>query len=308
MRIAHIQEALNLDLLRSFFAVIEQGSLNKAAERMRVSQSTLTRQMQALEQEVGGALLERGPAGVAPTAAGHALAEGMRPLLVEFDRALGEARRRARGQTTELRIGYLMSAVGEYLNPGLATLRRVHPEVKARLLDMSPGEQIEALRRGELDLALIGTFGRLLAREFYLRRLATTPMVAVLADHHPLAGRKSLRLAELRDEAFVGAPDADLPGHNRWLTQLCRKAGFRARILQDADSLTHGLLLVVTDGAVSLMPEFVRSVKAPGVVMVPVADTHARWELMVAWQRGKVPPPLRTLLDSLGGAASKAAA
>ncbi|HEY9250034.1 MAG TPA: LysR family transcriptional regulator, partial [Rariglobus sp.] len=64
--------------MKSFFAIVEQGSLNKAAERLRVSQSTLTRQMQSLEQEVGGALLERSPGGVALTATGHALAEKMR--------------------------------------------------------------------------------------------------------------------------------------------------------------------------------------------------------------------------------------
>ncbi len=167
MRAAHIPLGIvNLDLLRSFFAVAEQGSLNKAAERLRVSQSTLTRQMQALEHEVGGALFVRGPGGAALTATGHALADGMKPLLVDFDRALGEVRKRARGQSTELRVGYLMSAVAEYLNPALAALRKAHPEVKVKLLDLSPGEQISALRRGELDLALIGSAGEFVSREF----------------------------------------------------------------------------------------------------------------------------------------------
>jgi hypothetical protein len=98
---------------------------------------------------------------------------------------------------------------------------------------------------------------------------------------------------------FVGAPDADLPGYNRWVTQLCRKAGFRVRFVQDADSLTHGLLLIVTEGAVALQPAFVGKVGAPGVVFRPLRDPAARWDLMVAWQRGKTSAPLRTLLDAL---------
>ena len=96
---------MNLDLLRSFFAIVESGSLNKAADRLRVSQSTLTRQMQALEQDVGGPLLERGPGGVALTATGHALLDGTRPLLAKFDGVLAGVRQRARGQSAELRIG-----------------------------------------------------------------------------------------------------------------------------------------------------------------------------------------------------------
>jgi DNA-binding transcriptional LysR family regulator len=299
MRAAHIPcPVVNLDLLRSFFAIVEQGSLNKAAERLRVSQSTLTRQMQTLEQEIGGPLLDRGPAGVTPTVTGHALAERMRPVLDNFDRALGEVRKRARGQSTELRVGYLMSAVADYLNPALSALRKAHPEVKVKLHDLSPGEQITALRRGDLDLALIGSAGSYVSREFYIRKLAALPVLVALAENHPLAANESVRVADLRGEVFVGAPEADVPGHNRWVTQLCRKAGFRARFVQDADSLTHGLLLVVTDGAVSLVPDFARNARVPGVVFRPLRDV-AKWDLLVAWPRGKVSAPLRTLLAEL---------
>lgn len=290
---------MNLDLLRSFFVIAEQGSLNKAAERLHVSQSTLTRQMQTLEQEIGGPLLERGPGGVALTATGHALADGMRPLLVEFDRTLGEVRKRARGQSAELRIGYLMSAVAEYLNPALAALRRAHAEVKVKLLDLSPGEQVTALRRGELDLALIGSAGAFVSREFYVRRVALLTVHVAIADTHRLVEQASVCLGDLREEVFVGAPDEDVPGHNRWVSQLCRKAGFRARFVQNAESLTHGLLLVVTDGAVALVPEYAKSIRVPGVVLRPLKDAGAKLDLSVAWPRGKVSAPLRVLLEAL---------
>ena len=66
---------MNVDLLRSFFAMAGHGSLNQAAVRLHVSQSTLTRQLRTLEQAVGGSLFERSPGGVALTATGHALLE-----------------------------------------------------------------------------------------------------------------------------------------------------------------------------------------------------------------------------------------
>jgi DNA-binding transcriptional LysR family regulator len=296
---------VNLELLKSFFAIVEQGSLNKAAERLRVSQSTLTRQMQTLEQEVGGALLERSPGGVALTATGHALAEKMRPLLEKFDVALADVRQRARGQSAVLRIGYLMSAAGCYLNPALAAVRKGHPEVKVTMRDLSPGEQIRALREGTIDAGLIGQAGALLTKEFYVKTLAVLPVWVAMAEENPLAKAKVVKMADLNREVFVGALEEDVPGHNRWISQVCKRAGFRARFVQDADSLTHGMSLVVTEGAVSLLPAYVQRQQVPGVVFRELRDTTATWELMVAWQRGKSSAALKTLLEALAKAGAE---
>jgi DNA-binding transcriptional LysR family regulator len=290
---------LNLDLLRSFFAIVAQGSLSKAAERLRVSQSTLTRQMQALEHEIGGRLLERSTSGVALTATGHALFDRTKPVLAAFDAAIVEVKRSARGQSAMLRVGYLLSAAPDYLHPALAELRRLHPEVKVKLLDLSPGEQIAALRKGEIDLALIGNAGAFLSREFYVRRLAMLPVLVAMAESHPLAAQATVRLADLRREVFVGAPEADMPGHNRWVAQLCRLAGFKARFVQDADSLSHGLSTIVTENAVALMPDYAKKTPVPGVIFRPLRDTAAKWDLLVAWQRGRASIPVRALLDAL---------
>jgi DNA-binding transcriptional LysR family regulator len=254
--------------------------------------------MQALEHELGGSLLERRSTGVALTAAGNVLVEKVAPALAQLDAALGEARRLARGQSASLRIGYLMSAAPDYLNPALAALRRSHPEIKLKLLDLSPGEQIAALRRGEIDLALVGSAGAFLAREFYVRRLAAVPVFVALPEQHPLAAKSSVGLADLRGQLFVGATESDLPGHNRWIAQLCRRAGFRPRFVGDADSLSHGFSLVVGEGAVALLPNYSAKTHAPGVAFRPLRDAAAKWDLLVAWQRGKMSGPVRALLES----------
>ncbi len=299
MRFPHNPPCMNLDPIRTLFMVVEQGSLNKAAERLRLSQSTLTRQIQALEADLGGLLLERTPGGVSPTALGHALLEGMRPVLTNFDEVVEDMRKRARGQSGSLRIGYLASAAPGYLLNSLSVLRQAHPEVKVRLLDLSPGEQITALRKGEIDVALLGSAGSFLAREFHVRRVASMPVIVALAEQNPLAKQVTLRLADLKTELFVGALEADMPGHNQWVTQLCRRSGFRPRFVLDSESLAHGLSTIVTEGAVSLMPEYIGKTQVPGVVFRPLRGSSATWDLMVAWQRGKVPTPLRSLLDSL---------
>src|SRR5260370_12096318 len=153
MRISHHTGAV-LEKLRLFLVVLEEGSLRRAAERLRISQSAITRQLQLLEHDLGGRVLERTSAGVRPTSGGHALAEKAKGLVADYDSTMAEVRRLVRGESERLRIGYVASAVQEYLAPALATMRRVYPRVKVKMLDQTPVEMITALRRGEIDLAL----------------------------------------------------------------------------------------------------------------------------------------------------------
>ena len=129
------------ELVRSFLVVLEEGSLNRAALRLHLAQSSLTRQMQALEHEIGGALLERLPSGVAPTGAGHALARRMVPVVAQFEAAVSETRRFARGQNAQIRVGYMRALAPMALNPALAAFRKTHPAVKVQPFDMTQGEQ-----------------------------------------------------------------------------------------------------------------------------------------------------------------------
>jgi DNA-binding transcriptional LysR family regulator len=199
-------------------------------------------------------------------------------------------------------VGYLMSAARDYLNPALAALRKAHPEVKVKMRDLSPGEQMTALRAGELDVALIGQAGALLKTEFYVKTLAVLPVLVAMAEDHPLAKAKTLKLADLKADVFVGALDEDVPGANQWVTQLCKRAGFRARFVQDADSLIHALSVVVTEGAVALIPAHTTSIQAPGVVFKSLQDVGAKWELMVAWQRGRASAAVKAFVEALPAA------
>jgi DNA-binding transcriptional LysR family regulator len=285
--------------LRAFLIILEEGSLNRAAIRLRISQSTLSRQMQALEADVGGALLERTTTGVRPTDAGHALASSLPRVLAGYDTAIAEARRLARGQRDLIRVGYLGSAAQMFLDPALSVMRRSNPEVKVKLLDLSPGEQIAALRKGEIDLALIGQEGALVSTEFYTLKLTTLPLVAVMPADHSLASKKRIYLKQLRDERFISAIEEDLPGHDHWITQLCRRAGFRPKFVQEAVSVSNMFTLIVSEGAVALVPSYLKHFPVAGVAMVELSDKEATWDFLVMWQRGRTAKSLRELLDAL---------
>jgi DNA-binding transcriptional LysR family regulator len=301
IRIVYHSSAV-LEKLRLFLVVLEEGSLRRAAERLHLAQPAITRQLKLLEHELGGRVLERTSSGVRPTNGGHALAEIAKPLLANYDSAIAEARRLVRGESERLRIGYIESAVQEYLGTALAVLRRTYPKLKVKLLDQTPGEIIIALRQGEIDLALTGLGADLLSRDFYSRKLASVPSLVALPINHRLAAEKQVSISQLKDETFVRASDEVAPGYTEKIIQFCRKFGkFRPHLVTvDREiSIAESLTLSANEDAIMIQPAYISHLSIPNVVMVPIADTGATWDLFVVWQRGKTAGPLRTLLDAL---------
>jgi len=296
-----------IEKLRLFLVILEEGSLRRTAERLHISQSAITRQIQLLEHDLGGRILERTSTGVRPTNGGHTLAGKARPLLADYDSVMAEVRRMVRGESDRLRIGYTASAVQEYLGSTLGMLRRTYPKLKVKMLDQTPGEMIIALRRGEIDLALTGHGVDLLARDFYTHKLASVPSLVYVPLDHRLASQKQISISQLKNESFVRGADNVVPGYNQKIVQFCRRFGkYRPRFVsigQPASlaeaSLAEGLVLSANEGAISLHPIFISHLGTPNVVMVPIADKEATWDLFVVWQRGKTSDPLRALLDAM---------
>ncbi len=294
-----------VDRIRALLTVIEEGSVNRAAVRLRITQPALSRQMQSLEAEIGGKLLERQTSGVKPTGLGHAMVKSMRPLADAYDAALAELRRQARGDRSELRVGYLISAAQSVLTPSLARLRKTHPQLKLKLHDLSPREQIDKLRTGELDVALIGQEGALAAREFYSAKLGSLGVCVAVADSDELAAQKKLALRELRGRSFIGIDEDQMPGRNQWMSALSKTAGFKPRFVVIVDGITNVLSLVASENAVTLLPAYFQEFSHPGVVFVPISDASAKWDFIVLWQRGKVPASTRALVHELKESAAR---
>jgi DNA-binding transcriptional LysR family regulator len=298
--------SIMLEKLRLFLVVLEEGSLRRAADRLRISQSAITRQMQSLELDLGGRVLERTSAGVRPTNGGHALAERAKTLLADYDSTMAEVRRLVRGESEResdrLHIGYIASAVQEYLGPALAVLRRAYPRLKVKMLDQTPGEMIIALRQGKIDLALTLHGIDLLSRDFYARKIATVRSLVALPVRHRFATERQVSLSQLKGETFVRGSNDAVPGYTQRIIQFCRKyGGFRPRLatIDKATSLVESLALAANEEAISIQPAFISHLDVPNVVMVPIADAGATWDLFVVWQPGEIARPLRTLLSEL---------
>ena len=208
----------------------------------------------------------------------------------------------ARGESERLRIGYVASAVQEYLGPALTVLRRAYPRLRVEMLDQTPGEMIIALRQNKIDVALTLHGIDVLSRDFFARKLARVGSVVALPVSHRFAAEKQVSLSQLKDELFVRGSDDVVPGYTQRITQFCRKyGGFRPRLatIGKPDGLVESLTVAANEEAISIQPAFISHLNVPNVVMVPIADAGATWDLFVVWQPGEIASPLRTLLREL---------
>ncbi|MEI7054531.1 LysR family transcriptional regulator [Nocardioides sp. CCNWLW239] len=257
---------------RTFLAVCRCGSLSAAALELGYTQSAVSRQVAALEREVGAALLHRQARGVEPTAAGIAFLRHATVAVNEADRALRSAR--SPDPVRRLAIG---------ATPSLATW--VAPAAVRRFLAADPGwgwTLVPGLTRdlhtrvadGELDVALVTDAPPGLPHDDRVRSipLGADAMVVVVAADHPLAGRRRVRIEELAEE--VWAEDND--GSRALLRRHAARAGVDPKIDLDAADLAGKVALAATGHAVALVPGITLATLRPDVVGIPLVDAPVR--------------------------------
>jgi len=293
---------MELRHLRYFTAVAEELNFRRAAARLHVTQPALSRQIRDLEQELGVELIIRTTSGVALSPAGKAfLAEARRILELSAEAALS-MRKFAACRHESLDIGYIAPALGSFLTGSLQLFGQRHPKVKVTLFELSPARQIEALRDGRLDIALIGHSCGDLQKEFDLFEIRKAPLCVVLPESHRLASQKKIRLGELAKEPFIGLSEESFPDRNNAIAVLCRKEGFSPKFVAMADGLSSALALVGSGMGICLMPDEVEDLPHRHAVFRPLA-ARICIEFSAAVCAGEKRPLVRAILEEFRGTA-----
>lgn len=291
---------MELRHLRYFIAVAEELNFTRAATRLHIGQPPLSMQIRDLEEEIGVRLFERGPRRVALSTAGERFLLHARRILDGVEEAVAEARRAARGELGELRVGFTSSLPFTDLLPdALNAYRRRFPQVRLQLREMFTPEQFQALVRGELDVGFVRLQAGTPPAGIVLREVARNPLRLVVNAAHRLAGAAQVRLAELAGEDFISFPadvGTDLPGV---LRALCRQAGFEPRIVQTAREATTQIGLVAAGLGVAVLPAPLESVRIARVRYLALAEPEAQFRLALAIREGELVPTLGGFLEVL---------
>jgi len=244
-------------LLRVLREVALRGSFSAAAEALDYSQPAISQQIARLERQVGVKLIERRPKGLELTAAGGILVRHTETILGQLAAAedeLSELSADARGR---IRIGAFATAAGTVLPRAVAAFRRVRPAVDVELSLMEPFDSVAALRRGELEVALTeegGFSGDTDTSGLEREHLMDDELRVALPADHPLATRRAIALADLRDEDWMLACLSGTCADSNVVLRACRDAGFQPRIAYTSDDYFAIQGLVASGMGVALIP------------------------------------------------------
>jgi DNA-binding transcriptional LysR family regulator len=243
---------LNVGRLRVLREVAQQGSFSAAAEALSYTQSAVSQQIAALEAETGMALLERLPRGVRLTGAGRTLVEHADGILARLEAAEEELAALAGLRGGQLRMASFPTAGAALMPTAIAAFRASYPEVELTLAEGEPEEIAPRLQAGEFDLALLFEFDE--AEESLKRvELLEDPMYLALPRGHRLAGKRALRLEELRGEAWVQTSQTSPCA--RHVVRCCHAAGFEPNVAFESDDYQTVQGLVAAGVGVALIPE-----------------------------------------------------
>ncbi len=275
---------MELRHLRYFVAVAEERGFSRAARRLHVAQPALSRQVRELEEELGVRLLHRDSHSVRLTESGEIYLERCRSILDQVSRAGDEVRRAARGEIGKLSVAFIGSLGHELLPLVLQRFRQHHPEVLLELHETSPGDQLEQLKEGRLDVGFVGMADSPPGGSVEVETLLEEPLVVALPADHPLASRTRLRLDDVRTERLLLTARRTTPVAHHWLIHLCRETGFEPRVTMEVDRAPTVLNYIAAGFGVSIFPETISRHPAPGVVFVPTAPGTPRYRFCLAWQ------------------------
>jgi DNA-binding transcriptional LysR family regulator len=266
--------------LRYFLAVAEELHFSRAAERLQIAQPALSQQIRKLEVEIGVALFHRTKRLVELTAAGQAMVRPARQALAEASAAVEAAQRAARGETGHLRVGFIESAAMTFVPQAVRRFSAKHPDVGLSLSELAVDAQVEGLRSGRLDVAIL----RLPAQTdgLELASIADEGLVVVTPDSHPLAGRKRVSPAAIAGEPLILLARQMVPGLYDQIIALQHQHG-AAWIAQEATSIQAVLGLVAAGLGISLLPASVRTLARSGVNFTALSPSP-RSEMQLAWR------------------------
>lgn len=266
---------MDLRQMRYFLALAEERNFTRAAERLHMAQPPLTRQIRALEEELGATLFLRTTKGVELTEAGLALLDEVPNLLSLAQRAKERTLAASQGLSGRLDIGIFGSGVLDVIPRILARFHAERPEVKIVLHNLTKTEQIEALRERRISVG----FNRLIPPEddLMVETILRESMMVALPAGHPLARQKDLRevrIPDLSDQPLILYPRLPIAGLAQQVMQAFNREKAVLRVEQEVEDVLTAIALVAGGFGVCVTTASTASLRLPGVVYRPLVSKH----------------------------------
>ncbi len=275
---------MNLRDLKYLVALADHMHFGRAAAASFVSQPTLSTQIKKLEDELGVPLVERAPRKVMLTPAGREAAERARRIVAEVEQLKEAARRSQDPEAGTVKLG-IFPTLGPYLLPHVVpAIRTRFPRLELLLVEEKSDVLLQRLREGKLDASLLAL--PVDEEQMHVEFLFEEPFVLAAPEHHPLAKRTGLTLAELNDQKLLLLED----GHclREQALEVCRLAGANEKSEFRATSLETLRQMVAAEVGMTLLP--LLAVQPPvarseNIHLLGFSDSHPSRRIAMVWRK-----------------------
>ena len=284
---------MDLKLLRCFAVVADELHFGRAARRLDILPSSLSRNIGLLEKELGLRLLSRTTREVTLTRGGHLLQRDARALLAHADEVADRVKSSASGDERVFRVGAMDSAATGLMPHLVHDYRELRPDLEILLVEAKSANLLPKLVSGGLDVAIVAEQATLppeVECEFLIRQ----PIVVALPQSHPLAGLEQLQVVDLKDVPLILPSPRSRPHSYNLTMQLFLDAELQPNIAQQAEEKQTIISMVAAEIGAAIIPYWTSLGSVQGAVYRPLVDTvgHQIRELplAVAWIRGSHDP------------------
>ncbi|SDB26510.1 LysR family transcriptional regulator [Eubacterium oxidoreducens] len=259
--------------VRCFLEVAEHLNFTNAAKALFISQSNISRQVSAFEEELGLSLFTRNTKGVRLTHEGEILAETLTNLSQEWNQALIRARNSAKKFAGSIRIGCTLHAkTNSYLSRFLAEFHEQRPEIQIIKERNTQKQLIEGLNGDYYDAILIADHDVRWLSGITTQALFYSRVGIAIHRNHPLFRKKDVSLSDFADMAFIRYKPTEIPLKSDYLYLICKNFGFEPHIVEEYEDFEDFLFAIETGVGVSLIYEETEITSNLNLRFIPIEE------------------------------------
>ena len=275
-------QGIGIKDMRAFFAIVEEGNISHAAQRLGIAQPALSRQMKHLEENLNVKLFERGSRRIRLTEAGQVLYNRVENILGMVDGTVREIKEIGSGTKGTVRIGTITTSGAMILPDLISEFRKIYPEVTFEIWEAEGARVIELLDSRLIEVAITRTKVDNLAYELLV--LPNEPLVMVMNSESVCgADDSSIKLEELKDQPLI------IP--LRWKSNFvaaCKKLDFEPQIICVSDSIVQDLLMVKMNLGAAMIPVSSKRLLTDGdLIYKRIVEPEMTTHTVVAWRKNQ---------------------
>lgn len=275
---------MTLRQIEYFCAIAEAKSISAAARALYVEQPPISRQIAALENELGVQLYIRGSRGIVLTEAGQRLYDQCSTLLTSIENIKENVKAVGAGIKGTIKVGLIYSTI-PYAIPYIRRYHDIYPHVKLHVRMGTPQDLIIALTKGELNVLFLRDNASL-QKELSSRILGEDDMALIMTESlDPMPDADAIPIACLKDVPMCFLGDNDIWSYNASLLNECRKHGFEPTMACTCYDTPMAMQMIQNGFGLCFLPaSIVRTQPNSGIYAKPVKDFHPKSYVKIAWR------------------------